>query len=47
MTGVEAELEAGGVGQFDVIVDGQLVFSKRQSGRFPEPEEILANLPPG
>ena len=30
--------------QFDVVADGELVFSKQQSGRFPEPGEILAAL---
>jgi hypothetical protein len=27
-----------------VIADGQLVFSKQQQGRFPEPSEILEAL---
>jgi selT/selW/selH-like putative selenoprotein len=26
---------------FDVVVDGRLVFSKHQTGRFPEEREIL------
>ena len=30
--------------QFDVIVDGQLVFSKQQVGRHAEPGEVLAAL---
>jgi predicted Rdx family selenoprotein len=25
---------------FDVRVDGQLIFSKHQLGRFPEPDEV-------
>jgi predicted Rdx family selenoprotein len=29
---------------FDVAVDGRIVFSKRDVGRFPEPDEILARL---
>ena len=34
----------GGKGQFDVLVDGELVFSKYTAGRFPEKEEILSAL---
>jgi hypothetical protein len=30
--------------QYDVIADGQLVFSKQQQRRFPEPSEILEAL---
>jgi len=37
-------LERGKVGQFDVIADGKLIFSKHQAGRFPETNEILASL---
>lgn len=38
-------LEVGGKGQFDVVVDGKLLFSKQQMGRFPESKEILDKLP--
>jgi len=31
--------------QFDVVIDGVTVFSKRQAGRFPEPGEITGLLP--
>jgi len=31
---------------FDVVVDGQLIFSKHDESRFPEPDEILAKLGP-
>jgi selenoprotein W-related protein len=34
----------GGGGIFDVKVDGKLVFSKFDAGRFPEDEEILSAL---
>jgi hypothetical protein len=27
-----------------VRLDGELIFSKHETGRFPEPEEILAHL---
>jgi predicted Rdx family selenoprotein len=43
-TAHSAEMEAGGSGQFDVVVDGELAFSKRQTGRFPELDEVLALL---
>jgi hypothetical protein len=40
----EAEIEAGGKGQFDVLAGGELIFSKQQKGRFPEHREIHAAL---
>jgi hypothetical protein len=42
--GIEAEPIAGGKGQFDVIRDGDTVFSKHETGRFPEDGEILSAL---
>ena len=42
--GYGAEAIAGGKGQFDVIADGDLVFSKHELGRFPEDGEIRALL---
>jgi selenoprotein W-related protein len=41
---VDAELIKGGGGIFDVEVDGQLIYSKHQTGRFPEHSEILDQL---
>jgi selT/selW/selH-like putative selenoprotein len=35
---------SGAKGQFDVLVDGDLVFSKQREGRFPEHDEILTRL---
>ncbi len=40
----DAEAIPGGRGQYDVIADGELVFSKHELGRFPEDGEILALL---
>lgn len=40
----DAEIEAGGKGQFDVLRDGQVVFSKQREGRFPDHAEIRALL---
>ena len=34
-------------GQFDVVADGALIFSKASEGRFPEEDEIFAALGPG
>jgi selT/selW/selH-like putative selenoprotein len=42
--GIPAEDIAGAKGQFDVLRDGELVFSKQQAGRFPEHDEIFAAL---
>jgi predicted Rdx family selenoprotein len=39
-----AEIHPGGKGQFDVLADGRLVFSKHAEGRFPDVDEILASL---
>jgi selT/selW/selH-like putative selenoprotein len=36
----EATAEEGNKGQFDVLADGEVVFSKEESGRFPEHAEI-------
>jgi len=30
--------------QFDVVADGEVVFSKRHAGRFPEIAELVAAL---
>ena len=35
----------GKVGQFDVVADGKLLFSKQKEGRFPEDSEVLSQLP--
>jgi hypothetical protein len=29
----------------DVVLDGRLIFSKKQLGRFPEPGELLKLIP--
>ncbi|MCF6187514.1 MAG: Rdx family protein [Desulfobulbaceae bacterium] len=38
---VQVALIAGSSGVFEVVVDGKQIFSKKQSGRFPEEGEIL------
>jgi predicted Rdx family selenoprotein len=42
--GVAATAIPGDKGQFDVLTDGRMLFSKQAEGRFPEPDEILAQL---
>jgi selT/selW/selH-like putative selenoprotein len=42
--GQEAEIEEGGKGQFDVLADGKVVFSKQAEGRFPEASEVVELL---
>jgi len=41
---VEPVLIAGAGGVFDVEVDGKLVYSKDQTGRFPNPDEVTDPL---
>ena len=40
--GVDATMTAGGKGQFDVLRDGVLVYSKHETGRFPGEAEIAS-----
>jgi selT/selW/selH-like putative selenoprotein len=45
----QAEIKPGRTGQFDVIADGSLIYSKAQTGRFPvegEVEDALARIIP-
>ena len=41
-----SQLVKGQGGVFDVRLDGELVFSKKQLGRFPEPGEVEQTLAP-
>jgi hypothetical protein len=48
--GEDAAITPGKSGQFDVLIDGELIFSKSQIGRFPidgEVEERFAALKGG
>ena len=45
--GLEAELIEGAGGVFDVRLDGDLIFSKQEVGRFPEQDEILDRIGAG
>lgn len=42
--GIPAEDIPGEKGQFDVLRDGEMIFSKRDAGRFPELDEVVAAL---
>ena len=43
--GIEAKLVKSSGGVFEVVLDGQLIFSKKQMGRFPDYSEILERIP--
>ena len=43
--GLETTLTKGSGGQFEVSLDGELIFSKKQLGRFPDLDEILGKIP--
>jgi selT/selW/selH-like putative selenoprotein len=38
---VDSELVRAGRGVFEVRVNDEVIFSKRESHRFPEPDEII------
>ena len=42
--GADARLVRGKDGVFEIEVDGDLVFSKRQVGRFPNPGEVAGAI---
>jgi len=42
--GVEASLIVGEVGSFDVFVNGELIFSKKETKRFPKPGEVAEKI---
>ncbi|MCP4249863.1 MAG: selenoprotein [bacterium] len=42
--GVEAKLIEGGGGIFDVKANGDMIYSKDETGRFPEHNEVLDRL---
>jgi selenoprotein W-related protein len=45
--GAEIELIAGANGIFDVAVDGRMIFSKFEQGRFPQSREIISIIQGG
>ena len=42
--GADARLIEGGGGIFDVIVDEKLVYSKHQTGEFPDEDQLIGAL---
>ena len=42
--GIEPECIEGGGGIFDVRLDGKLIYSRHQTGRFPEHGEVLSAI---
>ena len=42
--GFDASARTGKPSQFDILRDGELVFSKHKEHRFPEPGEVLSRL---
>ncbi len=42
---MDATLVGGGGGEFEVSLDGRLIFSKKSEGRFPDVAEVLQQLP--
>jgi selenoprotein W-related protein len=42
--GVESELVPGSGGVFEVTADGKLIYSKKSTGRFPNPGEVTKLL---
>lgn len=41
---MDAELIPGGGGIFDVVVDGDLRYSKHQTGSFPDEDALIGEL---
>jgi selT/selW/selH-like putative selenoprotein len=42
--GLTADLEGGHGGIFDVAIDGEVVYSKDQTYRFPTDEEVFVKI---
>jgi selT/selW/selH-like putative selenoprotein len=40
------DIVPGGTGEFTVLVDGNTLWDKSQTGRFPEHAEIIGKLTP-
>jgi len=42
--GLNASLITGDIGSFDVYINGNLIFSKAEVGRLPNPDEIIQKI---
>lgn len=47
MRDVETTFIQGSGGALDVVLDGKLIFSKKQAGRWPEVSELVEQIPDG
>ena len=47
VTEADVELKPGAIGAFEIIVDGELNFSKLKTGRFPDEAELDRALQSG
>lgn len=45
MRNIEPALIKGSGGVFEIVLDGKLIYSKKQMGRFPELSEVLDKIP--
>ena len=45
--GADIELVAGANGIFDVSLDGNMIYSKLEQGRFPQPNDIIELIQKG
>ena len=45
--GADIELLAGSNGIFDIMVDGKMIFSKFEQGRFPRANEVIRIIQEG
>jgi len=45
--GADIELVAGSNGIFDITVDGKMIFSKLEQGRFPQADEVIKLIQKG
>lgn len=43
-TGLRVELLRSSGGVFEVAVDGELLYSKKKTGEFPEDEDVVAMI---
>jgi hypothetical protein len=43
-SGFDATPREGAKSQYDVVVDGETIFSKQELGRFPDDGEVLDRL---
>ncbi len=43
---MQPRLIRGKGGVFEVVKDGETIFSKHEQGRFPEESEVLEKIPP-